>query len=110
MTLHIQFEDGAQEYLQKQFDIMQSIPADSGIEAPPGVSASENLSVTGVSQALGGINSSSEPGTLPVKMYFEQLSGGRGSDGVLKFEIDGIGTFSIRIPSESTAAIPTFQS
>ena len=98
MTLHIQFEDGAQEYLQKQFDIMQSIPADSGIEAPPGV------------HILGGINSSLEPGTLPVKMYFEQLSGGRGSDGVLKFEIDGIGTFSIRIPSESTAAIPTFQS
>ena len=98
MTLHIQFEDGAQEYLQKQFDIMQSIPADSGIEAPPGV------------HILNGINGSLEPGTLPVKIYFEQLSGGRGSDGVLKFEIDGIGTFSIRIPSESTAAIPTFQS
>jgi hypothetical protein len=98
MAFHIQFDDSAQEYLQKQLDIMQNIPAESGIEAPPGV------------HILGGINSSLEPGTLPVKIYFEQLSGGRGSDGVLKFEIDGVGTFSIHIPTEGTAAIPTFQS
>lgn len=99
MTLHIQFEDGAQEYLQKQFDIMQSIPADSGIEAPPGVSASENLSVTGISQALGGVNSSSEPGTRPVKMYFEDSVVG---EGFLRFEVDGIGTFSISTPSHAS--------
>tara|TARA_A100001015_G_C15037820_1_gene737482 strand:+ start:4148 stop:4444 length:297 start_codon:yes stop_codon:yes gene_type:complete len=98
MAFHIQFDDSAQEYLQKTLDIMQNIPAESGIEVPPGV------------HILGGINSSLEPGTLPVKIYFEQLSGGRGSDGVLKFEIDGVGTFSIHIPSEGTAAIPTFQS
>ena len=98
MALHIQFDDSAQEHLQKQLDIMQNIPAESGIETPPGV------------HILNGINGSLEPGTLPVKIYFEQLSGGRGSDGVLKFEIDGVGTFSIHIPSEGTAAIPTFQS
>ena len=98
MAFHIQFDDSAQEYLQKQLDIMQNIPAESGIEAPPGV------------HIRNGINGSLQPGTLPVKIYFEQLSGGRGSDGVLKFEIDGVGTFSIHIPSEGTAAIPTFQS
>ena len=46
MALHIQFDDSAQEYLQKQLDLMQNIPAESGIEAPPGV------------HVLGGINSS----------------------------------------------------
>lgn len=99
MTLHIQFEDGSQEYLQKQFDIMQNIPAESGIESPPGVSASADLSVTGISQALGGVNSSSEPGTRPVKVYFKDspsTAAGSGTiAGDLIFEIDGIGTFSI---------------
>ena len=98
MTLHIQFEDGSQEYLQKQFDIMQNIPAESGIEAPPGVSASADLSVTGISKALGGVNSSLEPGTRPVKIYFEDSPSGIDS-GDLKFEIDGIGTFSMNTPS-----------
>ena len=99
MALHIQFDDSAQEYLQKQFDIMQNIPAKSGIEAPPGVSASADLSVTGISQALGGINSSLEPGTRPVKIYFEDsVAGG----GFLKFEVDGIGTFTINTPSHAS--------
>tara|TARA_Y100000401_G_scaffold61581_1_gene48831 strand:+ start:229 stop:558 length:330 start_codon:yes stop_codon:yes gene_type:complete len=99
MTLHIQFEDGSQEYLQKQFDIMQNIPAESGIEAPPGVSASADLSVTGISKALGGVNSSLEPGTRPVKIYFEDSVVG---EGFLKFEVDGIGTFTINTPSQGS--------
>ena len=84
MALHIQFDDSAQEYLQKQLDLMQSIPAESGIEAPPGV------------HVLGGINSSLEPGTRPVKVYFRDspIAGGYNS-GHLIFEIDGIGTFSM---------------
>jgi len=84
MALHIQFEDSAQEYLQKQLDIMQNIPAEAGIEAPPGV------------HILGGINSSLEPGTRPVKVYFRDspIAGGYNS-GHLIFEIDGIGTFSM---------------
>ena len=84
MALHIQFEDSAQEYLQKQLDIMQNIPAEAGIEAPPGV------------HILGGINSSLEPGTRPVKVYFRDsaIAGGYNS-GDLIFEIDGIGTFSM---------------
>ena len=84
MALHIQFDDSAQEYLQKQLDLMQSIPAESGIEAPPGV------------HVLGGINSSLEPGTRPVKVYFRDspIAGGYNS-GHLIFEIDGIGTFSV---------------
>ena len=81
MALHIQFDDSAQEYLQKQLDIMQNIPADAGIEAPPGV------------HILNGINGSLEPGTRPVKMYFEESSSASG--GLLKFEVDGIGTWSI---------------
>ena len=102
MTLHIQFEDGSQEYLQKQFDIMQNIPAESGIEAPPGVSASADLSVTGISKALGGVSSSSEPGTRPVKVYFRDspIAGGYNS-GHLIFEIDGIGTFSMNTTQNS---------
>ena len=28
MALHIQFDDSAQDYLQKQLDIMQNIPAE----------------------------------------------------------------------------------
>ncbi len=87
MALHIQFDDSAQDYLQKQLDIMQNIPAEAGIEAPPGV------------HILGGINSSLEPGTRPVKMYFEDsVSGG----GFLKFEVDGIGTFTINTPSHAS--------
>ena len=84
MALHIQFEDSAQEYLQKQLDIMQNIPAEAGIEAPPGV------------HILGGINSSLEPGTRPVRVYFRDspIAGGYNS-GHLIFEIDGIGTFSM---------------
>ena len=84
MALHIQFEDSAQEYLQKQLDIMQNIPAEAGIEAPPGV------------HILGGINSSLEPGTRPVKVYFRDspIAGGYNS-GDLIFVIDGIGTFSM---------------
>ena len=84
MALHIQFDDSAQDYLQKQLDIMQNIPAEAGIEAPPGV------------HVLGGINSSLEPGTRPVKVYFRDspISGGYNS-GHLIFEIDGIGTFSM---------------
>ena len=84
MALHIQFDDSAQEYLQKQLDIMQNIPAEAGIEAPPGV------------HVLGGINSSLEPGTRPVKVYFRDspIAGGYNS-GDLIFEIDGIGTFSM---------------
>ena len=85
MALHIQFDDSAQEYLQKQLDLMQSIPAESGIEAPPGV------------HVLGGINSSLEPGTRPVKVYFRDNTIGYNS-GDLIFEIDGIGTFSINTP------------
>ena len=85
MALHIQFDDSAQEYLQKQLDLMQSIPAESGIEAPPGV------------HVLGGINSSLEPGTRPVKVYFRDNAIGYNS-GDLIFEIDGIGTFSINTP------------
>ena len=84
MALHIQFDDSAQDYLQKQLDIMQNIPAEAGIEAPPGV------------HVLGGINSSLEPGTRPVKVYFRDspIAGGYNS-GHLIFEIDGIGTFSM---------------
>ena len=84
MALHIQFDDSAQEYLQKQLDIMQNIPEESGIEAPPGV------------HILGGINSSLEPGTRPVRVYFRDspIAGGYNS-GHLIFEIDGIGTFSM---------------
>ena len=85
MALHIQFDDSAQDYLQKQLDIMQNIPAEAGIEAPPGV------------HILGGINSSLEPGTRPVKIYFEDSPSGIDS-GDLRFEIDGIGTFSINVP------------
>ena len=85
MALHIQFDDSAQEYLQKQLDIMQSIPEEAGIEAPPGV------------HVLGGINSSLEPGTRPVKVYFRDNAIGYNS-GDLIFEIDGIGTFSINTP------------
>ena len=103
MTLHIQFEDGSQEYLQKQFDIMQNIPAESGIEAPPGVSASADLSVTGISKALGGVNSSSEPGTRPVKVYFKDSPTTAAGSGIIAgdliFEIDGIGIFSMNTPS-----------
>ena len=90
MALHIQFEDSAQEYLQKQLDIMQNIPAESGIEAPPGV------------HILGGINSSLEPGTRPVKVYFRDspIAGGYNS-GHLIFEIDGIGTFSMNTTQNS---------
>ena len=107
MTLHIQFEDESQEYLQKQFDIMQNIPAESGIEAPPGVSASADLSVTGISKALGGVNSSLEPGTRPVKIYFEDSVVG---EGFLKFEVDGIGTFTINTPSHaSPSPVVSFQ-
>ena len=102
MSLHIHFEDDALDYMKSQQELLEqlseNLPPESDIELPPKF------------HILNGINDSLEPGTLPVKIYFEQLSGGRGSDGVLKFEIDGIGTFSIRIPSESTAAIPTFQS
>ena len=91
MALHIQFDDSAQEYLQKQLDLMQSIPAESGIEAPPGV------------HVLGGINSSLEPGTRPVKVYFKDsplTAAGSGIiDGDLIFEIDGIGIFSMNTPS-----------
>ena len=84
MALHIQFDDSAQEYLQKQLDLMQSIPAESGIEAPPGV------------HVLGGINSSLEPGTRPVKVYFrDSPTSGSYNSGHLIFEIDGIGTFRI---------------
>ena len=83
MALHIQFEDSAQEYLQKQLDIMQNIPAEAGIEAPPGV------------HILGGINSSLEPGTRPVKVYFRDSAIGGYNSGHLIFEIDGIGTFSM---------------
>ena len=86
MALHIQFEDSAQEYLQKQLDIMQSIPEEAGIEAPPGV------------HVLGGINSSLEPGTRPVKVYFRDSAIGGYNSGHLVFEIDGIGTFSINTP------------
>ena len=84
MALHIQFDDSAQDYLQKQLDIMQNLPAESGIETPPGV------------HILGGINSSLEPGTRPVKVYFRDspIAGGYNS-GHLIFEIDGIGTFSM---------------
>ena len=84
MALHIQFDDSAQDYLQKQLDIMQNIPAEAGIEAPPGV------------HILGGINSSLEPGTRPVRVYFRDspIAGGYNS-GHLIFEIDGIGTFSM---------------
>ena len=90
MALHIQFDDSAQEYLQKQLDIMQNIPAESGIEAPPGV------------HVLGGINSSLEPGTRPVKVYFRDsaIAGGYNS-GHLIFEIDGIGTFSMNTTQNS---------
>ena len=87
MALHIQFDDSAQEYLQKQLDLMQSIPAESGIEAPPGV------------HVLGGINSSLEPGTRPVKVYFRDSVIGGYNSGHLIFEIDGIGTFSLDTPS-----------
>ena len=90
MALHIQFDDSAQEYLQKQLDIMQNIPAEAGIEAPPGV------------HVLGGINSSLEPGTRPVKVYFRDspIAGGYNS-GHLIFEIDGIGTFSMNTTQNS---------
>ena len=89
MALHIQFDDSAQEYLQKQLDLMQSIPAESGIEAPPGV------------HVLGGINSSLEPGTRPVKVYFRDSVIGGYNSGHLIFEIDGIGTFSLDTPSRA---------
>ena len=89
MALHIQFDDSAQEYLQKQLDIMQNIPEESGIETPPGV------------HILGGINSSLEPGTRPVRVYFrDSLIGGYNS-GHLIFEIDGIGTFSMNTTQNS---------
>ena len=90
MALHIQFDDSAQDYLQKQLDIMQNIPAEAGIEAPPGV------------HVLGGINSSLEPGTRPVKVYFRDspIAGGYNS-GHLIFEIDGIGTFSMNTTQNS---------
>ena len=90
MALHIQFDDSAQEYLQKQLDIMQNIPAEAGIEAPPGV------------HILGGINSSLEPGTRPVRVYFRDspIAGGYNS-GHLIFEIDGIGTFSMNTTQNS---------
>lgn len=87
MALHIQFDDSAQDYLQKQLDIMQNLPAESGIETPPGV------------HILGGINSSLEPGTRPVKVYFKDspatAAGSGYNSGDLIFEIDGIGTFSM---------------
>ena len=89
MALHIQFDDSAQEYLQKQLDLMQSIPAESGIESPPGM------------HILGGINSSLEPGTRPVKVYFRDNAIGYNS-GDLIFEIDGIGTFTINTPSHAS--------
>ena len=89
MALHIQFDDSAQEYLQKQLDLMQSIPAEAGIETPPGV------------HVLGGINSSLEPGTRPVKVYFRDNAIGYNS-GDLIFEIDEIGTFSINTPLRPT--------
>ena len=94
MALHIQFDDSAQEYLQKQLDLMQSIPAESGIEAPPGV------------HVLGGINSSLEPGTRPVKVYFRDspIAGVSYNSGHLIFEIDGIGTFSMNTTQNS---VPT---
>ena len=90
MALHIQFDDSAQDYLQKQLDIMQNIPAEAGIEAPPGV------------HILGGINSSLEPGTRPVRVYFRDspIAGGYNS-GHLIFEIDGIGTFSMNTTQNS---------
>ena len=90
MALHIQFDDSAQDYLQKQLDIMQNIPAEAGIEAPPGI------------HILGGINSSLEPGTRPVKVYFRDspIAGGYNS-GHLIFEIDGIGTFSMNTTQNS---------
>ena len=90
MALHIQFDDSAQDYLQKQLDIMQNLPAESGIETPPGV------------HILGGINSSLEPGTRPVKVYFRDspIAGGYNS-GHLIFEIDGIGTFSMNTTQNS---------
>lgn len=88
MALHIQFDDSAQDYLQKQLDIMQNIPAEAGIEAPPGV------------HVLGGINSSLEPGTRPVKVYFRDNAIGYNS-GDLIFEIDGIGTFSMNTTQNS---------
>ena len=93
MALHIQFDDSAQEYLQKQLDIMQNIPAEAGIEAPPGI------------HILGGINSSLEPGTRPVKVYFRDspsaIPGVSYNSGHLIFEIDGIGTFSLDTPSRA---------
>lgn len=90
MALHIQFDDSAQEYLQKQLDLMQSIPAEAGIEAPPGV------------HVLGGINSSLEPGTRPVKVYFKDSPATAAGSGIISgdliFEIDGVGIFSINTP------------
>ena len=91
MALHIQFEDSAQDYLQKQLDIMQNIPEEAGIETPPGV------------HILGGINSSLEPGTRQVRVYFrDSLIGGYNS-GHLIFEIDGIGTFSVNTSRNSVS-------
>ena len=82
MTIYIQFKEDAETYLNTQFDIMQNIPPESGIEEPPGVFA------------LKGINGKLEQsGTLPVKMYYEP--GDTVAAGKLKFEIDGIGVFEI---------------
>ena len=92
MTIYIQFKEDAETYLNKQFDIMQNIPPESGIEEPPSVFA------------LKGINGKLEQsGTLPVKMYFEP--GDSIEDGKLKFEIDGIGVFEIA--AQSASAPPT---
>ena len=96
MTIYIQFGEDAEEYLNKQFDIMKTldIPVESGIEEPPSVFA------------LKGINGKVEQsGTLPVKMYYEP--GDSVAEGKLKFEIEGIGVFEIASDPLSSPVIFT---
>ena len=94
MTIYIQFKEDAETYLNKQFNIMQTLPPESGIEEPPSVFA------------LKGINGKLEQsGTLPVKMYYEP--GDTVADGKLKFEIDGIGVYEIASDPLSSPVIFT---